>query len=270
MKYFILLSACLFLSACGSSSASVATTQTLDYFAKPVKVAMVVADQATGIQASELTITGVSRSIETVTLDFGITITNSGTSPQEISVTLSGRDRYNLEVLAPVITTTVQPGETRVVNQQQQFTAILLYQAETWTVQSVGLISLQQAEPVNPPAEPVTTPEEPQQPPVIPIATETSGAVQLLNIEPVENFRTADKVNFTTRFQFQNLSSTRINFHWTVNALTATDTLVFSRDLNTAINGGQSLGYGVSFGEPLTTSEYDSITQWTVTDFARY
>lgn len=272
MKSIILFASCLFLTACGTSNTPPATAQPIDYFNKPVKVAMVVVNQASGIQASDLLISGVSRTTETVILNFSITVTNSGSIAQEVSIALSGRDRYNLEALAPIITAAIQPGETRIINQQQQFTATLLYQAESWLVQSVGP-TIQQPTTSIPPA-PIQTapivPEQPQQPQVIPMTTDTSGTIQLLKIEPIENFRTNDHINFSTMFQFQNLSSSRINFHWTINGLTATDALVFSRVLNSAIDGSQTYNTGMSYGEPLTIAEYGSITKWIATDFSRY
>lgn len=272
MKSIIVFALCTLLTACGSDNTPTVTSQPIDYFNKPHSVAMVVADQTNNIQAADLVISGVARTAEIVTLDFSIAVTNSGTVSQDVDITISGRDRYNLEAITPIITASILPGETRVISQQQQFIASLLYQVETWTVQSVGPTQQQPIAPVEDTAAP-PLPEEFQQPPtdlVIPIATDQSGTIQLLKIEPVENFRTADKVNFTTKFQFQNLSSARINFHWTVNALTATDTLVFSRDLNTAIDMTQLLNLSVSYGEPLTIPEYDSITKWVVTDLVRY
>lgn len=180
MKTIILFVACLFLSACGSSSNTPpATSQPIDYFNKPHSVAMVVADQAINTQASNLIISGVSRTVDTVTLDFSMTVVNTGAISQNVDIIISGKDRYNLEVMAPVISVSALPGETRVINQQKQFAAGTLYQVETWTVQSVGPTALPPAVPVEPMPAVEVPPVTPDLP-VIPIAV--AGAAQTVNV----------------------------------------------------------------------------------------
>lgn len=110
------------------------------------------------------------------------------------------------------------------------------------------------------------SPEPVVQPPAI--LSDASGTIHLQEITPIENFRTQDRVNFSTRFQLYNSSTTRANIHWTINGLTAAESLVFSRLLSASIDGGQTLNTSMSYGEPLTISEYDSITKWIVTDLS--
>lgn len=118
------------------------------------------------------------------------------------------------------------------------------------------------------PASPTGTTSPTEQ--ITPILTDTTGTVALLSVVPIENFRTADNVNFSTQFRFQNLSSARVNFGWTINGKDSAGTVVFVRSLNMALDGLQTTTNTVSYGEPLTITQYDSITRWVVTDLIRY
>ena len=115
-----------------------------------------------------------------------------------------------------------------------------------------------------------TTPTTPVVPPAKTIVSDPTNTIGLIQISATENFRTATNVNFSTAFKFQNLSSSRINFGWTVNGLTSADLVVFSRTSNSALDGKQTTTDNVSWGEPLTISAYDSITKWNVTGIHRY
>lgn len=122
--------------------------------------------------------------------------------------------------------------------------------------------------PVVSPPEPVTQPppEPVVQPPAI--LSDATGTIHLQEITPIENFRTQDRVNFSTRYKLYNSGVSRVNFHWTVYGLTAADDVVFTRLSNHALDGGKTNNLSISYGEPLTISEYDSITKWIVTDLA--
>src|SRR6266542_2324042 len=98
----------LALSGCGGSSGnSNSSAQQIDYFSHPVALAATMPDSTGLIDASNVIISGVSRTNETITLNFSVTVSNSGTTPQDIVINLSGRDRYNLEVMAPTISASV-------------------------------------------------------------------------------------------------------------------------------------------------------------------
>jgi len=123
MKIVLVLAICL-LAACGDNNPTQTTTnKPLEYFSQPVAVASMVVDQTGGIQAANLVITGVSRTPDTIILNFSITVTNNNTEAQDVNIEFSGRDRYNLEALKPVITASMLPNETRIINHQQQFNA---------------------------------------------------------------------------------------------------------------------------------------------------
>lgn len=267
LKYISLM-LLLVMAGCGGSEPKAAQLQPVDYFNGPLKVVSLVAPIT--VQASDLTISGVSRTTETITLNFNITITNSDTIAQDVSVTLSGRDRYDLEALAPVITATLQPGETRIINQQIDFTATLLYQVESWQFQTTGSASQPAA----------ALPETPQIPETIippqPITTQlrtdltdVTGTIKTVGVDVIENFRTSTNVNFSTIHAFAKWSGNPSNFHFTLNGLTTDNTLVYSSPLTATFDVNKNVLFPkYSHGEPLTIAEYDSITNWTVTDFA--
>ena len=103
-----------------------------------------------------------------------------------------------------------------------------------------------------------------------PILTDATGVVALTGITAIENFRTATNVNFFTRFQFQNLSAERVNFGWVLNGKDAAGATVFAWSLSWALDELQTGTMTISYGEPLTIAEYDSITSWVVTDLIAY
>jgi hypothetical protein len=101
------------------------------------------------------------------------------------------------------------------------------------------------------------------------IATDTSGSIKLLKLTTIENFRSASSVNFSTEYQFQNITTSRVNFNLTLNGYTASNVLVFTKPFNWALDGGKTQTNSVSYGDALTIAQYDSITKWVVSDFAK-
>lgn len=116
---------------------------------------------------------------------------------------------------------------------------------------------------------PITAPA-PDVPAVVPILTDATNTIALLELEPRENWRTLDAVNFSTYFQFKNLSDQRVNFGFTISGNDSDGVTIFTRSLNSALDGFQTGPLTVSHGEPLTIAQYDSITSWVVTDLITY
>lgn len=112
----------------------------------------------------------------------------------------------------------------------------------------------------------VTPIEQPPQP----IATDSSGLIQVLTLQPLENFRNATNVNFFLIVKIYNHGETRINFGFPMTGKNHNGETVFSRDGAFALDPGQTQQWTISYGEPLTFAEYDSITTWSVGEIVTY
>jgi hypothetical protein len=111
----------------------------------------------------------------------------------------------------------------------------------------------------------ITAPDAP-----VLFAEDLSGAIQLFDLSVVENFRNATNVNFSLRYTLASNDSTRVNVGVAVYAVDVDGAEVFSRELNSAIEPGETKTTSVSFGEPLTIDEYDSIHTWGVDPLTIY
>ena len=247
---------CLLISACGSQES--AKEQGLDYFSSAVKVSSLL--YAGTVQASNLTISGISRTVDAVTLRFSVDVTSADATERNASVVVSGKDRYGLQVLSYSLPATVPANGTVAAVLQQTIPASSLVQVESWLIQDVTFA--QPTAPIAPaaPSAPVELNPTTATRPVL--LTDENGLIQVMALSNIENFRTATKVNFSTAFEIVNTSAERINFEVTFAGLDAAGTTIFSRPLNKGLDGGKTSKGTVSYGDVLAIADYEKITTW--------
>lgn len=96
-----------------------------------------------------------------------------------------------------------------------------------------------------------------------PSAVDASGQIRVTELTPVENFRNATHVNFSIKISVSNTKDTRVNIGIPIFGKNADGATIFTRSIDVAINPDQTQQWNISYGEPLTIAEYDSITTWT-------
>ena len=104
----------------------------------------------------------------------------------------------------------------------------------------------------------------------VPPTEDPTGSIKVLSLLPSENFRTATNVNFSVSLKAQSTGAARANFGVTFSARDRAGGTVFSKAINGAVNPGESFQANVSYGEPLTIEQFDSITNWSIDSITVY
>lgn len=102
--------------------------------------------------------------------------------------------------------------------------------------------------------------EPPIHEPVI-FSEDPLGMVQLVDLTARENFRNTS-VNFSLDLILINNTANRLNVGTDLYGLDNSGNVVFSREMTFAVDPNKSQNLSISYGEPLTVQEYDSIVEW--------
>jgi len=98
----------------------------------------------------------------------------------------------------------------------------------------------------------------------IAISTDPSMQISIYAVKPRENYRTTTNVNFSLEYTIENVGAERVDISFVVYGVNAAGLDVFTREIITAIDSNEQRVAVISFGEPLTIAEYDSIIAWDV------
>jgi len=103
-----------------------------------------------------------------------------------------------------------------------------------------------------------------------PYAIDPSGLVQATDLAAFENFRNETNVNFSIKLTTTSTMNTRINIGIPIYGKDDLGGVVFNRKIELALSPNETKTMTISYGEPLTITEYDSIITWTAGEITIY
>lgn len=95
-----------------------------------------------------------------------------------------------------------------------------------------------------------------------------AGDIFIYALEIIENFSTDTHVNFSLYYKIQSTGATPADVGFNLYGVNAEGLEVFRREITAGIDPGTEAYISVSFGEPLTFEEYDSISFWQIDDIS--